>query len=88
MLHGIGGKTIDECKKNLSFAEVQMWAAYRRKRGTLNWGMRIEHAAALITSTYINAHRKKGSQRVTIHDLMPHAGEQEISLQEAMKTWR
>jgi hypothetical protein len=87
-LHGIGGHSIAEVQKNLSYREVQQWAAYRRLRGTLNWGMRIERAAALITSVYINSKQKKGSTPYSVHDLMPHAGEQEITLEEAMKTWR
>lgn len=87
-MHGIGGRSVDQVKRGLSYREVQLWAAYRRKRGSLNWGMRIEHAAALVVTTYINAHRRKGAPMVPIHAYMPHAGEQEISLEEAMRTWR
>ena len=65
-----------------------MWAEYRRKRGTLNWGMRIERGAALLASIYINSKLKKGSQPYSVHDFMPHAGETEISLEEAMEKWR
>jgi hypothetical protein len=69
--------------------EVRLWAAYRRKRGTLNLGMRIEYAGALITSTYVNAHRRKGAPRIPIHDFMPnhHEDETEISLEDAKKKW-
>lgn len=87
-MHGIGGKTIEEVQRNLSVPEVMKWLAYRQKRGTLNWGMRIERGAALLASIYVNAHRSKGTPRQSIHAFMPNAGDVEISLDEAMNTWR
>jgi hypothetical protein len=88
VLHGIGGNTIEEAQRNLSYAEVQKWGAYRRKRGTLNWGMRIERGAALLASMYTNAHLKKGATPVSIHDFMPNADEPIATLEYAQKHWR
>lgn len=54
MLHGIGGRTIAEAKERLTNDEFVSWLAYIRKRGTLNWGMRLEvgfgQLLALVTS--------------------------------------
>jgi hypothetical protein len=91
VLHGVGGKTIAEAQRNLAFSEVQKWAAFRQKRGTLNWGMRIERGFALLASMYTNAHRKKGTPLVSIHEFMPHADdphERVMDLAEAQRTWR
>ena len=46
-MHGIGGRTIAEATRNLSASEVALWAEYRKKRGTLNVGLRLEQLFAL-----------------------------------------
>lgn len=46
-MHGIGGCTLAEARRNLSAAEVVLWAEYRKKRGTLNVGLRLEQLFAL-----------------------------------------
>jgi hypothetical protein len=68
VLCGIGGKTIAEAKRNLSFAEVMDWSAYRRKRGTLNLGRRVEVAAGLIAVTINRIHGGKAK----LSDYTPH----------------
>lgn len=68
VLCGIGGRTIAEAKRNLSFAEVMEWSAYIRKRGTLNLGRRVEVAAALIAVTINRVHGGKAK----LADYTPH----------------
>jgi hypothetical protein len=70
-LHGVGGCTIAEAKRNLSLAEAQRWFAYIRKRGSLNVGRRVESGFALLTTTYI---KSKGG-KADIYDFMPHEEE-------------
>lgn len=77
MLCGIGGKTIAEAKRNLSYAEVIEWLAYRRKRGTLNLGRRIEVAAALIATTINRMHGGKAK----LSDYTPHEVEDDESVE-------
>ncbi|WP_444956790.1 phage tail assembly protein T [Microbulbifer sp. ZKSA002] len=86
MLNGIGGCTIEEAQRRLSYQEVQSWAKYRELRGSLHPGMRIERSTALLATLYANAHRGKGAP-AKITDFMPHEKEPEISLEQAMKTW-
>lgn len=85
MLHGIGGRTIEEAKENLTHMEVQQWAAYIRKRGSLNIGRRLEWGFAIIAQLLNNAHfKEKRSNR----DFMPHEHEEApIALDQAMREW-
>lgn len=45
---GIGGKTIEEAKENLSADEFFSWVAYRNKRGPLSISQRIDRIGALL----------------------------------------
>lgn len=60
--------------------------AYRKKRGTLNIGMRVEWGAALLAALYANTNSKKGGYK--IHDFMLHEEETPINIEKAMETWR
>lgn len=53
-LAGIGGNTIHQVKNNLTMLEINQWAAYRSRRGSLNIGRRVEQAAANIIAMNIN----------------------------------
>lgn len=53
-LAGIGGNTIHQVKTNLTMVEINQWAEYRSRRGSLNVGRRIEQAAANIIAMNIN----------------------------------
>lgn len=57
-LAGIGGNTIQQVKTNLTMAEVNQWAEYRYRRGSLNVGRRVEQAAANIIAMDINKERE------------------------------
>lgn len=85
MLCGIGGRTIAEAQQRLSYTEFFSWLKYRRKRGSLNLGMRIERSSALLAALYANSKSKNGGHK--IYDFMPHEDEPAVSLDEAMNTW-
>ena len=84
-MNGVGGTTIEQAKRNLSFPEVRKWQAYRLKRGSLNGGLMVEAAIARLSTMYANAHSKDGG--FTPHDFMPHHDRPEITLEQAMETW-
>ena len=86
MLCGIGGRTIAEAQQNLSYGEVMAWIRYRRKRGSLNLGLRVERGAAMLAAMYANAHSKDGGFRV--NDFAPHLDEPPVTLQQAMEMWK
>lgn len=86
VLNGIGGKSIEEAKQNLSHEEVCRWALYRQKRGSLNLGLRVERAAGLLAYMLANWHRKEGTEPFTIHDFAPHLDVPETTIEE-MKKW-
>lgn len=53
-LAGIGGNTIHQVKNNLTMLEINQWAEYRSRRGSINIGRRVEQAAANIIAMNIN----------------------------------
>lgn len=86
VMHGIGGRTIAEARERLSYSEFLTWLKYRRKRGSLHVGMRVEHGSALLAMFYANAHSKNGGHQ--LHEFAPYHDEPELSLDRAMETWR
>lgn len=58
---------------------------YRAKRGSLNWGMRIERGTALLATLYANSHSKDGGYK--IYDFMQHDAESPVTLEQAMESW-
>jgi hypothetical protein len=85
VLHGIGGRTIAEAQERISSQEFWRWIHYRNRRGSLNWGMRVEHGFATLAAMYANAHSKDGGY--TLHDFAPYHDEPAITLDRAMKDW-
>tara|TARA_R100000781_G_scaffold110309_2_gene75674 strand:+ start:1103 stop:1366 length:264 start_codon:yes stop_codon:yes gene_type:complete len=85
---GIGGRTIAEAQQNLSYVEFLDWVEYRRKRGSLHPGMRTERAGALVATVLANIHRKKDSPSASFYDFAPHHEEPQLSLEQAMETWK
>lgn len=86
VMHGIGGRTIAEAKERLSYPEFLTWLKYRRKRGSLHIGMRVEYGSALLAMLYTNAHSKHGGHQ--LHEFAPYHDEPQLSLEQAMETWR
>lgn len=68
-MNGIGGRTVAEAKQRLSYSEFLTWIKYRRKRGSLNLGMRVERGSALLASLHANTHTPQGGFR--IHHFAP-----------------
>lgn len=85
VLCGIGGRTIEEAQHRLSYKEFISWVAYRKKRGSLHTGMRVERGSALLATLYADVHSKHGGHKIT--DFMPHGSEPPIPLEEAMEQW-
>lgn len=84
---GVGGRTIAEAQNRISYSEFCRWAAYRRKRGSLNNGLRVERGAALLATLYANSHRGKHDGAYQLHDFAPHHDAPEITLEQAMASW-
>lgn len=85
-MSGIGGNTIAEAQRNLSYPEFLQWAAYRQKRGSLNIGMRVERGAALLAALYANSKRSKEAETLHLHDFSPYSDQPEITLDD-LKAW-
>lgn len=83
---GIGGRTIAEAQQTLSYEEFLSWLRYRRKRGSLHVGMRIEYGSAQLAVLYANKHSKEGGLK--LHHFAPHLDEPPVTLQEAMNSWK
>lgn len=69
-LNGIGGNTIHQVKSNLTMLEINQWAEYRYRRGSLNVGRRVEQAVANMMAIYINGQRT--DDYIEPLELMPH----------------
>jgi hypothetical protein len=80
VLNGIGGRTVEEAREYLTWDEVQAWAEYRRKRGSLHIGYRVEAGTALLAMLVSNALGGK----MRIEDFMPHGDEQIASAEDVM----
>ena len=79
-LAGIGGNTIHQVKNNLTMLEINQWAEYRHRRGSLNIGRRVEQAAASIIAMNINK-GLSGEDWVDPLEFMPHEDDVEISFE-------
>ena len=67
------------------------WAAYIGRRGSLNWGMRMEWESAKQRALFLNWHpnRKPGTPPLRAADLMEHAVEVPVaSLDDVLKEMR
>lgn len=62
------GRSLAEVRE-LDFAEIQIWASYVRKYGSLNVGRRVEQELARIHHSFIAS---KGVKDVKLVDLMTH----------------
>lgn len=76
---GIGGRTIAEAKRNISWIEALRWKAYIEKRGTLNAGLRNEALFATVAMLIIGAAglKKEDGSSFASADFMPHIAEKE-----------
>lgn len=77
-LNGIGGNTVHQVKNNLTMLEINQWAEYRSKRGSLNTARRFEQTAASMMSVYMAVVHKHEIEPL---ELMPHEDDIEISFE-------
>lgn len=68
-MNGVGGDTIAEARKTVSYSEAMTWMAYISKWGSLNIGRRIEQSGAVVAKA---SYFGKTKDDVDIYDLMPH----------------
>ena len=78
-LNGIGGNTIHQVKSNLTMLEINQWAEYRYRRGSLNVGRRVEQAVANMMAIYINGQRT--DDYIEPLALMPHEDDVEVGFE-------
>lgn len=79
-LNGIGGNTIHQVKNNLTMLEINQWAEYRYRRGSLNVGRRVEQTTASMMAIYINGQRK-AEDAIEPLELMPHEDDVEVGFE-------
>jgi hypothetical protein len=86
VLNGVGGRTIAEAQERMSLQEFSQWVAFRKKRGGLHPGRRIDRGFALLASMYANTHTKNGGFKTA--DFQPFEDDDKpISLVAAMENW-
>lgn len=73
MLSGVGGRTIEEAKNNLSYTEAVSWMAYVRQSGPLSLSARMERGFALLATMLSRVNGGKAE----IADFMPSWGPEE-----------
>lgn len=88
MLAGIGGRTIEEAQRNVTWDEFTRWVAYRAKYGPLSVARRVEDSLAL---SMLLQHRQHGG-KLGIDTFYPHspinlAPDRPIDLATALETW-
>ena len=79
-LNGIGGNTIHQVKNNLTMLEINQWAEYRSRRGSLNTGRRFEQTAANMMALQVNNQRPQADWIEPL-ELMTHEDDIEISFE-------
>jgi len=71
---GVGGKTIAEAKRNLSYAEAKQWVRYISKRGPLNPSRHLERGFALLASLICTGDKITiGGKKPTQQSFMPYS---------------
>lgn len=73
MLAGVGGATVEEAQERMSYAEFISWAAYAKRHGGLNLGLRLEEGFALVASVLAQLHGK----RLSPEHFKPKRGQEE-----------
>ncbi|WP_444752442.1 phage tail assembly protein T [Pseudomonas sp. NBRC 111125] len=79
-----------QAKENLSLSEFRSWVKYRRRRGSLHLGMRVERSVAMLAALTANLHRdpQKRPAPYSWKDFALHEDEDgPISLEEAIASW-
>lgn len=79
MLNGIGGRTVEEAKFNLSRVEFLDWVAYANSKGTLNLGLRVEYGLAMVCYLLTRGFKlkKESGAPFQVQDFLPHIRQDE-----------
>jgi hypothetical protein len=85
-LCGLGGRTIEEAQRNISYEEFTSWLAYRNRRGSLHVGMRVENSMAVIALMIANRYRSENTPAYSIYDFAPYLDEPELTVDD-LKGW-
>lgn len=91
VLNGIGGRTVDEAKFNLSYVEYLDWAAFINRRGSINLGVRMEQGLAMVCLLLTQGFKikKNDGQNFTLKDFLPHIAEdhdQELTVESVARS--
>lgn len=84
-MSGIGGRTISEAKRNLSYNEYLVWLEFRKKYGSLNIARRVEHSVGFLEASL---YAVNGAKKVKPIDFMrnePKPKEKEEDFLEKIK---
>ena len=87
MLHGIGGRTIAEAKERMGHDEYLRWRQYRRLHGTLNLGLRIEHAAAVTSFAVNRSNGGTAELKAFLPNRVVPAANDADALDQALREW-
>jgi hypothetical protein len=82
-LNGIGGNTILDAKKKLTFTEAVTWNSYIKKRGSLNVGRRVEISGSVNAALLSRVHGGKA----TFEDFAIHEKEKSDQISEFSKAF-
>lgn len=71
MLHGVGGRTVEEAQRRMSYQEYLNWIRYRNKHGTISAGLRVEKTLAYVALKFASAYLKKpGGAKFNLDDFL------------------
>lgn len=85
-MNGVGGSTIEEAKRSITYEEALSWFKYRNKVGSLNPAIRLEKTLAFISAYFANFMkvRFEGGRLPSMNDflLMSNVEPDEIATEE------
>lgn len=68
VLNGVGGRTVEEAKRNMSYKEFIDWVKYRNVNTTLNSADRLDKQLSLISAKFASALMKKRTGNFELSD--------------------
>jgi hypothetical protein len=89
VLNGVGGRTIEEAKARMTYAEALDWFTYRRKHGPLDAAARNEWAMAQLCYVVSQAAgmKKHGGGGFQLTDFLPYHETPELTTERVMKAF-
>jgi hypothetical protein len=83
-MNGIGGRTVEEAQRNMSWAEAMQWMEFIGKRGTLNFGMRLEILMSQLMECVMAGKKKRDGSAYTFKDWAIHLDKPELTIENAI----